>query len=373
MAGIEIRIPSGSRIPGVDSPVNVMEIGNPGQPTDLIIHNGRLYIYNTLGQTLIDGGVIQTQGVAVGLKSWVHNIVFSATDQDTAAWAAGAVYFGDGSHTNINSGNTGNITSKTYLYYDGTDTLKKTTNVDFLGNTYILLATIEKADTVSEKAIITVSQLPSGTINADQIVAGYLNFNRAKGGTLQLGGDGNGYGIFSLKDSSDVEKIRMDKDGILVNSGKITIKDEDESSVIDSKGIVSATQFFFDSAFAGIANPDQTDSLIYVDMDDMVLNFNLARETKLLILFNASIGQGTPNFNSWADITLDIDGVDIDDDIRVGGAFAADGYFRVTVMIHSVQTLAAGDHTIKVRWRVSHDDVYYYVSARRLSYLLLGK
>ena len=371
MAGIEIRIPSGSRIPGVDSPVNVMEIGNPGQPTDLIIHNGRLYIYNTLGQTLIDGGVIQTQGVAVGLKSWVHNIVFSATDQDTAAWAAGAVYFGDGSHTNINSGNTGNITSKTYLYYDGTDTLKKTTNVDFLGNTYILLATIEKADTVSEKAIITVSQLPSGTINADQIVAGYLNFNRAKGGTLQLGGDGNGYGIFSLKDSSDVEKIRMDKDGILINSGKITIKDDDESSVIDSKGIVSDTQFFFDSVFAGTTKTENSEDP--VDMPDMTLSFSLIRSTKLLILFNANIFQITVAAIARTHIRLVIDDTPADDAFTVGGAVGAEQIGLHSTSLHSAQTLAAGDHTIKIQWYVSDAGVDGNVSDRRLTYLLLGK
>lgn len=180
---MEKRIPSGSKIQPFFKPVHVLEIGKPGQPTEVIVHNGKLFVYNTKGQTLVDGGIIQTQGVAVGLKSWVHNIVFSATDQDTAAWASGTIYFGDGSSKAINAGNTGNITEKTYVYYDGTSILKKTTSADFLDDSYILLATIEEGG-AGEKCIITVSQLPSGTISAEQVVTGFLSADRIDAGVI---------------------------------------------------------------------------------------------------------------------------------------------------------------------------------------------
>jgi len=182
----EKRIPSGGRVPPLSTPVEVFEIGKPGQPTEIIVHNGKLYVYNDTGQTLIDGGIIQTQGVAVGLKSWVHDIVFTATDKDTASWAAGTIYFGDGSHTDIDSGNTGNIAATTYLYYDGTATLKKTTNATFVDDDHILLATIEEGAT-GAKCVITVSQLPSGTISAEQVVTGFLDADRIDAGTITAG------------------------------------------------------------------------------------------------------------------------------------------------------------------------------------------
>ena len=46
-------------------------------------------------------------------------IVFSSTDYNTAAWAAGVIYFADGTQSlTITAGNTGNIAATTYVYYD---------------------------------------------------------------------------------------------------------------------------------------------------------------------------------------------------------------------------------------------------------------
>lgn len=282
----EVRLPSGSRIPGVRNPVNSTEIGNPGQPTELIIHNGKLYIYNTAGQTLVDGGVIQTQGVAVGLKSWVHNIIFSATDKDTASWASGTVYFGDGSSQTVIAGNTGNITEKTYVYYDGSSVLKKTTNASFISDSYILLATIDPADEDDEKAVITVSRLPSGTISADQIVAGYMEFDRARGGTLQLGGKDNVSGIFSLKDAANVERIKMDKDGMEINKGRILIKDAEAATVLDSKGLVGGTAFTSDIV---VKSANQSLDLGWQDITELTFTITVDRTIPFLFFTNITL------------------------------------------------------------------------------------
>ena len=49
----------------------------------------------------------------------VTDIVFSSTDFDTAAWATGTIYFADGSTSGlIATGNTGDMTATTYIYYD---------------------------------------------------------------------------------------------------------------------------------------------------------------------------------------------------------------------------------------------------------------
>ena len=44
-------------------PHEVFEIGKPGTPTEIIVHNGKIYIYNEDGDTLIEGGYIKTRAL----------------------------------------------------------------------------------------------------------------------------------------------------------------------------------------------------------------------------------------------------------------------------------------------------------------------
>lgn len=171
---VEIHKPSGAKMAPFFQPVEIIEIGNPGQPTDVIIHNGRLTVYDATGNTTIDGGIIQTQGIVVGLKSWAHDVPFTATDEDTVTWAAtGKVYFGDGTSTEIDAGTTGNMGAKTYVYYNGTATLQTTTTIaTALGDSVRLVAILEPQ--ASDKATITTLHQAGNTVHADQVVAGRL-------------------------------------------------------------------------------------------------------------------------------------------------------------------------------------------------------
>ena len=60
-----------------------------------------------------------------------------------------------------------------------------------------------------------------GAFTADVITAGTMLFNRLKGGTLQLGGSGNGNGVLVVKDANDVTIGTFDKDGIFIENGMI--------------------------------------------------------------------------------------------------------------------------------------------------------
>lgn len=64
-----------------------------------------------------------------------------------------------------------------------------------------------------------------------------INGGNIKGGTLTLGGGSNANGLFSLKDASNVEIVKMDNTGITVNNGKITIKDNSGTSIITGSGV----------------------------------------------------------------------------------------------------------------------------------------
>jgi len=180
----ETRIPSGGKIPPIQVPIEVFEIGNPGMPGELIIHNGKLYVYNDAGATLIDGGMIQTiallansitaEKLKIGARSWNHNITWTATDIDTCSWSSGTIMFADGNDYAINAGNTGNITAKTYIYYDETTTLKTTTTYSSaVSDTRILLAIVEEGGT-GGKCVITPIQSTGTTIDGDKIVTGKI-------------------------------------------------------------------------------------------------------------------------------------------------------------------------------------------------------
>jgi hypothetical protein len=182
MADKQVRIPSGSKPGSNFPPLEVYEIGLPGLPGELIIHNGKLYVYGPTGATLIDGGIIQAAAIlantitadklTIGNQTFTHNIVWTATDTDTVSWSSGTIKWADGTETSIDSGNTGNMTLKTYIYYDGTSVLKiSTTESNAIGDNKKLLAIVEPSD---GKALITPILSTGTTIDGDKIVTGRI-------------------------------------------------------------------------------------------------------------------------------------------------------------------------------------------------------
>jgi hypothetical protein len=181
---MDTRLPSASRIPGIKSPINVMQIGNPGMPGELIIHNGMLYLYSSTGETLIYGGIIYTGAIlansittdklVIGAQLFTHNITWTATDIDTCSWSVGTIKFADSSTISILSGNTGNIVATTYIYYNNSSTLATTTNyADVVGDNEILLAIVELGGT-GGKCVITPINSVGTTIDGNKIVTGKI-------------------------------------------------------------------------------------------------------------------------------------------------------------------------------------------------------
>lgn len=91
------------------------------------------------------------------------------------------------------------------------------------------------------------SQVETGIITGAKVRN--ISWNKGQGGTLVLGGTNNVGGVFSLKDEGGTERISMDKTGMTVNDGSITIKDSSGSNVIDSKGLVSTSSFIFGTQY----------------------------------------------------------------------------------------------------------------------------
>jgi len=91
----------------------------------------------------------------MSLLNWQSTMVFSATDHNTVAWGAGTVTFANKSAYAIGAGNTGNMTTTTYIYlslHTSKNTLQtSTTASDAVGQNKILIGVaIPNADAAKE-------------------------------------------------------------------------------------------------------------------------------------------------------------------------------------------------------------------------------
>lgn len=179
------RLISGSRMMGGEPPVEKIVIGLPGKPQKAIIHKGKIYIYNADGQTLIDGGVIIARAIAakaitsdklnIAARPFTHNIAWIASTATKCSWNSGTIRWSDGSTSNINAGNSGNLAAKTYIYYNGTSTLQKTDNYkNMTGNNVVLLTIVEPNPSGNGKCVITPVYSTGTTIDGDRITTGRI-------------------------------------------------------------------------------------------------------------------------------------------------------------------------------------------------------
>ena len=143
------------------------------------------------------------------------DIVFSSTDEDTAAWTTGTINWSDGTTTEtIVAGNTGNITATTYVYYDGSETGElqtTTTPASAVGDKKILIAIVETGAAGKDCKITTIGAagLVVSGITANQIAANVIT-------TSELN--------FTPVQSTDViAKINASAEGIKIEADNITI------------------------------------------------------------------------------------------------------------------------------------------------------
>jgi hypothetical protein len=133
------------------------------------------------GSTEIRKGTIYADALVVGSKNFTHNIAWTAVDYNTASWGAGTLYLADGSSKAIVAGDTGNISARTYIYFDTTDTLKTTTVLtDAIGSSKLLLAIVEASSDTAGFTIITALGSTGTTIDGDKIVTGRIQSSDGK-------------------------------------------------------------------------------------------------------------------------------------------------------------------------------------------------
>lgn len=145
------------------------------------------------GQYISDGTILAGK-VNKAIQGWSQTCVFSSTDLNTVSWASGSLIFTDGTTYAIDAGNTGNMSARTYIYFDAnvSTTVYQTTTTaaTAVGNGKVLIATAIN-DTAS--ALFEVfggvggSFISGNIIAANSIVANQLNVSQLSAISADLG------------------------------------------------------------------------------------------------------------------------------------------------------------------------------------------
>lgn len=200
-----------------------------------------------------------------------------------------------------------------------------------------------------------------------------LTWDKAQGGTAVLGGVDNVDGVMSIHDGSDVEKVVLDKDGVLIKSGKLVIKNDGEVVSMDAKGIVSTANFTrSDVAVAGSGQTitlDQTDT----DLTGITLTFTISRTSLVLFILTATTNlvETLPATNTGnAKILLKYGTSSYPCEIRHNSGTDQ----LETRTTHCVLSLGAGTYTFKAVGYLTKiaGNPYISIYDARLSYVIFG-
>lgn len=322
------------------------------QLTDPQLRNGIAFPRINGATELMDGTLFASK-LVVGQQTWAHNLQWTATDYNTASWSSGTLQLAGGGTFSISSGNTGNISATTYVYFNQTSTLQTSTALsDALGDGTILLAIVEPDADTDAKCIITAFNSPGTTIDGDKIVTGRIESS-----------DGNTF--FDL------------------NNDVLQISDENGTAIIDSTGLVSTANFPSDSEVS-LNNTRSTSNDSFTDVSDTSITFSLARSTKVLFLLSGNFANYVADGETCSIyVALDIDGTLYPDSTNGFGNvfFLADttGYdvsnCLPTWASHYLATLGSGSHTAKLKFRrqgVYSPEVDARVTNTQVTYLILG-
>jgi hypothetical protein len=134
---------------------------------------------SVIARTIADGAIIGA-ALADGAKTFITDIVFSATDHDTVEWTAGTITFLDGSTATISSGNTGTMSALNYIYYDSAvsvTVLQVTTTYSLaIGDTKQLLCVADNTSSPQEAFFIPAV----GVLGINETIIGPSSISTAK-------------------------------------------------------------------------------------------------------------------------------------------------------------------------------------------------
>ncbi len=135
-----------------------------------------------------------------------------------------------------------------------------------------------------------------------------LTWDKAQGGTATLGGLNNVDGVLSILDNANVEKVVLDKDGILINDGKIVIKNNENTTIIDGGNIIGANVFKTGFVIKDDTEQELTGDYFFQDITDLAFT-DLAFENDTPVLVFGNIFYSSSGYDSSLLLRIS-DGVD---------------------------------------------------------------
>lgn len=215
-----------------------------------------------------------------------------------------------------------------------------------------------------------------------------ITFDQASGGTITLGGTANGNGVMLVKDSSGDTIVTVDNTGILVDGGNIIVKNADNTTIIDTSGIVSAANFPNESAFNGSAGLNTT-STSFTDVTGSSLGTIITTRTIRVFVYIMGYGRNSHVIETDGTAQMEIELFDngISDGVMNifiggltttrayvdgGGTLNIDQYSNDIMSARSaVVDVAAGTHSYKLRYRATSSGTAH-LDAWSAGYIQLG-
>ncbi|MCK9601596.1 MAG: hypothetical protein M0R06_21320 [Sphaerochaeta sp.] len=186
--------PVANRLPGGGIEKHTMELRLGGVvrniATDMpsLVDQMQIELLNRGG---LSGAVLKAHSIPPGaltnaMQPYVSDIAWTSTGVANATWAAGKVYFADGSYQTIDAGSKADLTGTHIAYFiEGSDTVQWTTDwTDTVGINKGMLAMCVKGDASSTKALIKVFNGKQDVINALILYADLILGTHIKGGEI---------------------------------------------------------------------------------------------------------------------------------------------------------------------------------------------
>lgn len=133
-----------------------------------------------------------------GIAWWSTDIGWSASDYNTVAWTSGWIYLPDWTAISVSSGNTGNMSTTTYIYYDASTASVQTTTTpqNSVWEWKILLcvawptqswkdAQYQAFWTNAQSTFITADNIAANTIAANELVWNTISWRTIEWCTLR--------------------------------------------------------------------------------------------------------------------------------------------------------------------------------------------
>ena len=160
------------------------------------------------------------------------------------------------------------------------------------------------------------------------------------------------------------------KDGVVVDQGKIIIKDDTNTTIIDATGLVSTANFVIKEVEQSADNfPINS----WEDVTGATMTFTLSRTTNLLFLYSASMGysSGATGYAQMY-VRLNIGEVTTYRPWLVKDIEASVWDMNELVSSFSLISLNAGTHTAKLETEVDTASITGFVTGVKLTRLNLG-